>query len=80
MRLITLTFLFLSLFAQGQSLPIDFESDVISSDFVDFDGGVGSVVANPQSDAVNTSDKVGKIVRDGGAIWAGSKKIGRAHV
>jgi hypothetical protein len=63
----------MSLFAQGQSLPVDFESDVISSDFVDFDGGEGSVVANPQSDAVNTSDKVGKIVRDGGAIWAGSK-------
>jgi len=73
MRLITLTFLFLSLFAQGQSLPIDFESDVTSSDFVDFDGGEGSVVENPQSDAINSSDKVGKIVRDGGAIWAGSK-------
>ena len=73
MRLITLTLLFLPLFAQGQSLPIDFESDVISSDFVDFDGGEGSVVANPLSDAVNTSEKVGKIVRDGGAIWAGSK-------
>ncbi|MDG1297073.1 MAG: T9SS type A sorting domain-containing protein [Saprospiraceae bacterium] len=73
MRLITLTLLFLPLFAQGQSLPIDFESDLISSDFVDFDGGEGSVVANPLSDAVNTSEKVGKIVRDGGAIWAGSK-------
>ena len=73
MRLITLILLFLPLFAQGQSLPIDFESDVISSDFVDFDGGEGSVVANPLSDAVNTSEKVGKIVRDGGAIWAGSK-------
>lgn len=73
MRLLLVIFLFLPFFTIGQSLPIYFESSVSTQDFVDFDGGVGTVVSNPQPDAVNPSATVGKIVRDGGAIWAGSK-------
>ena len=73
MRLLPVIFLFLPFMMIGQSLPIDFESSVSTDDFVDFDGGVGTVVSNPQPDAVNSSETVGMIVRDGGTIWAGSK-------
>ena len=59
--------------AFGQSLPIDFESGITTSNFVDFDGGTSSVVANPQPSGINTSAKVGKIVRNGGTIWSGGK-------
>ncbi len=57
------------------TLPIDFEAVVGTYAFVDFDGGVGEVIANPNPTGINTSAKVGKIVRNGGATWAGSKLI-----
>lgn len=76
MKPITLfLFLLIAIFSFGQSLPINFEADVSTADFVDFDGGVGTVIANPYISGINTSDSVGQIVRDGGAIWAGSKII-----
>lgn len=53
------------------TLPIDFESDGTYV-FTNFDGGTGSVVVNPNPGAANPSNKVGRIVRNGGAIWAGS--------
>ncbi len=70
-------FAFLFVFSNGfsQSLPIDFETTITTSDFVDFDGGVAAVIANPQSNGINTSTMVAQIVRDGGAVWAGSKII-----
>ena len=55
------------------SLPIDFENDqVLNEDIVNFNGGAGSVVNNPQFDDNNSSGYVGVIIRDGGDIWAGS--------
>lgn len=65
--------LFSSSFIFGQSLPIDFESDIVTTNFVDFDGGSASVILNPQSGGINESETVAQIVRDGGAIWSGSK-------
>ena len=59
----------------AQSLPFDFEGDITTSDFVDFDGGEATVMANPSATGVNTSATVAQIVRDGGAIYAGSKII-----
>jgi hypothetical protein len=53
------------------TLPIDFESGGTYV-FSDFNGGVGSVIVNPYPAVFNASNKVGKIVRNGGAIWAGS--------
>jgi len=54
-------------------LPIDFENNQITTDdFVNFDGGTGSVIENPYNNAQNSSLTVGKIIRDGGQIWAGS--------
>ena len=59
----------------AQTLPIDFESGVTTSNFVDFDGGTATVIANPQIGGINTSATVGQIVRNGGQIFAGSKLI-----
>jgi hypothetical protein len=55
------------------NLPLDFESGITTSNFTDFDGGVGSVVANPHQTGNNTSATCGQIVRNGGMVWAGSK-------
>ncbi len=71
---VTLLFYAMSLFSlTGQTLPINFETAVTTSDFVDFDGGTATVVANPFVEGINTSATVGSIVRDGGAVFAGSK-------
>jgi hypothetical protein len=56
-----------------QSLPINFEGDVTTADFINFDGGTATVVPNPLVGGINTSLTAGMIVRDGGAIWGGSK-------
>lgn len=69
-------FFFLLLLASNsftQSLPINFEGDVTTANFVNFDGGTAIVTDNPQTSGINTSANVGRIVRDGGAIFAGSK-------
>lgn len=57
------------------TLPIDFENGITTADFIDFDGGTGSVIANPQSSGTNTSTTVGQMVRNGGQVWAGSKLL-----
>lgn len=59
----------------AQSLPISFEGDVTTANFIDFDGGTAEVVPNPLAEGINTSATVARIVRDGGAIWGGSKII-----
>ena len=55
------------------TFPIDFEGDAYG--FIDFDGGVATVIDNPQLNSDNSSTKVAQIVRDGGAVWGGSKLI-----
>ncbi len=65
--------LFTIAFGFSQSLPFNFEGDVTTADFVDFDGGTATVVANPSVSGINTSNTVARIVRDGGAIFAGAK-------
>ncbi|MFK7771160.1 MAG: T9SS type A sorting domain-containing protein [Saprospiraceae bacterium] len=74
-KIYILVFLFIYSNGFSQSLPIDFETSITTSDFVDFDGGVATVIDNPQSNGINTSAKVAQIVRDGGEVWAGSKII-----
>lgn len=74
MKIITLlSFVLVSFVATAQTLPINFESDITTSDFVDFDGGIATVIANPQNNAGNNSSTVAQIVRNGGTIWSGSK-------
>lgn len=57
----------------AQSLPIDFESSITTSTFVDFDGGTATVLPNPFIDTDNPSSTVARIVRNGGQVYAGSK-------
>ena len=54
------------------SLPIDFESTTVTYGFTDFDGGVGTKIANPNPGGINTSANVGRIVKGAGQPWAGS--------
>jgi len=65
--------LFFAITVHSQSLPIDFETTIVTSDFIDFDGGTATVIDNPQSSGINTSSKVAQIVRSGGQVWGGSK-------
>lgn len=59
--------------AQTVALPIHFESgSVINSNFTNFDGGTGTVVANPNPSGINTTATVGRMVRNGGQVWAGA--------
>jgi hypothetical protein len=81
MKKIFYIFLFTPLFGLSQqeiNLPIDFELydnlfQVDSNYFSDFNGGSFSVIDNPFQTDMNTSKWVGKIVRNGGDVWAGSK-------
>jgi hypothetical protein len=68
-----LVFILTSFAGFSQSLPITFEGDITTSDFVDFDGGTAIVTSNVSLTGINTSPTVAQIVRDGGAIWGGSK-------
>jgi hypothetical protein len=67
---ITLFFaMFISMsFAQ---VNLDFET---ATPFTGFDGGTYTQVANPSITGINTSAQVGKLVRSGGAMWAGCKR------
>ena len=72
---------FISYQSFGQNevgLPIDFElgDDLIqidSSNFINFNGGLFEVLVNPYQYEENDSKWVGKITRNLGDIWAGSK-------
>jgi hypothetical protein len=71
------TILFLCLiavsFGFSQSLPINFEDDITTEDFVNFEGGIATVVDNPSATGSNTSTTVARIIRDGGVAFAGAK-------
>jgi hypothetical protein len=56
----------------GVGLPLDFESASLTYAFTDFDGGNATVVTNTQSSGINTSSKVGKMVKSAGQPWGGS--------
>lgn len=54
-------------------VPLTFESSVLTYDFTNFDGGNASIVDNPNKSGINTSSKVGKMVKGpGGQFWGGS--------
>ena len=71
--LIIAVFLSFNAFNGQVNMPVDFENaQVTNEDFINFNGGAGYVVYNPQIDDENPSESVGVIIRDGGDIWAGS--------
>ena len=63
---------FLSTPAPVLALPLDFESGTLNYTFTNFDGGDATVITNPQSSGINTSSKVGKMVKNAGQVWGGS--------
>ncbi len=54
-------------------LPIDFEDGPY--EFADFDGGIATVISNPEPSGINTSTTVARIIKGEGQPWAGSKLI-----
>lgn len=54
------------------SLPLDFESTTTNYNWFDFDGGQVTVINNPQSNGLNTSARVGRMVKNAGQPWGGS--------
>jgi hypothetical protein len=53
-------------------IPMNFESSLITYSFTDFSGATASVANNPLSAGINTSAKVGKMIKGAGDPWAGS--------
>ena len=56
----------------GVALPLDFESATLTYAFTDFNGGAVTIINNPNSGGINTSAKVGKMVKNAGEVWGGS--------
>ncbi|GGC29788.1 T9SS type A sorting domain-containing protein [Belliella aquatica] len=54
------------------TVPIDFESADLNYEFVDFEGGVFTRIANPQSTEDNNSGFVGQMVKGNGQVFAGT--------
>lgn len=75
MKIITFISMMLisSLGFSQNAFPIDFESGTTT--FSDFDGGVVTVIDNPQSTSANNSAKVAQMVKNAGEAWGGSKII-----
>ena len=57
-------------FVQAVDLPLDFESGTY--DITNFDGGQLTIIDNNQASGINTSAKVGQMVKNTGEFWAGS--------
>lgn len=53
-------------------LPLDFQSTTYAYNFVNFAGGNTTVINNPFSTGINTSTKVGKMVKSVGEVYGGS--------
>lgn len=54
------------------ALPLDFQSTTIAYNFVNFDGGNATVINNPFAGGINTSTKVGRMIKSAGQVWGGS--------
>jgi hypothetical protein len=53
-------------------LPLTFESTTLNYAFRNFDGGDASVIDNPNAGGINTSSKVGRMIKNAGQPWGGS--------
>jgi hypothetical protein len=54
------------------NLPLDFESGTITYSFSNFGNAVTTKIPNPQSNGINTSSNVAKLIKNAGTTWAGS--------
>ncbi|TXI34008.1 MAG: hypothetical protein E6Q58_02080 [Niabella sp.] len=68
------TFLFddIRLTSDELGLPLSFESPTLNYSFTNFNGGEATVITNPQPNGINTSSKVGKMVKKADQVWGGS--------
>jgi len=66
------TFLTTNVTPNYLSLPINFQSTTYPYNFINFGGATASVVNNPDPSGINTSTKVGKMVKGAPEVWAGS--------
>lgn len=53
-------------------LPLTFESPTVNYAFTNFGGGVATKIANPQSNGINTTANVGRMVKNAPEVWGGS--------
>jgi hypothetical protein len=54
------------------ALPIDFESTVLNSDFINQFGAITTIVPNPLVGGMNTSATAAQFLKSGGQVWARS--------
>ncbi|MFT6101285.1 MAG: beta-glucanase (GH16 family) [Arenicella sp.] len=54
------------------TVPVNFEDPNVTYNFSDFEGGVASVVGNPDISAANSSANVGRMVKFAGQVYGGS--------
>lgn len=66
------TFLATNVIPNYLTLPLDFQSTTYPYPFVNFGGATATVVNNPNPSGINTSSKVGKMVKGAPEVWAGS--------
>ena len=53
-------------------LPLTFESATLQYTFANFGGGNVTVINNPNKTGINTSNKVGRMVKSAPEVWGGS--------
>lgn len=59
--------------AESLVLPLTFQSSTLIYSFTNFGGAATSVADNPDASGINTSSKVGKLIKGSGSqVWAGS--------
>ena len=66
------TFLSTNVTPEYLALPLDFQSTKINYAFTNFGGGDASAVNNPSASGINTSSKVGKMIKNAGEVYGGS--------
>ena len=54
------------------ALPLNFETAGITFAYTNFDGGGTTVINNPKAGGINTSAKVGQMIKSAGQPWGGS--------
>ncbi|MBL0152866.1 MAG: hypothetical protein IPP93_05045 [Chitinophagaceae bacterium] len=60
-------------------LPVTFESSTINYAWNNFDGGAVTVLNNPQSNGINTSSKVARMVKNTGQTWVVLDRTEQCH-
>ncbi|MEJ8842826.1 PKD domain-containing protein [Lacibacter sp. H375] len=53
-------------------LPLTFESATLQYNFINFGGGNVTVINNPNKSGINTTNKVGRMVKSAPEVWGGS--------